>query len=238
MELTFRTLRADEIEVRPQQIKEGKAAMLLYIDSRAVVELLNETVGAANWTMDFKEVAGQTVGMLGIWDDDKRQFVYKSDTGAESNIEAQKGLFSDCYKRCLSRWGVDELYSAPKIQIADDGYKNTGYKVSEIGYDDKRNINHLVIVNRFGKEAFRWSKDAKTITNEPQPYVEKKTNRELFTDYCTYLKTQGNDLEELKKFYNYYAVIPSKRTGEILVDSWNTTIDTPRLWESWLQKKR
>ena len=44
-DIIFRTLRADEIEVRPSHVKEGKANMLLYIDSRAVVSLLNETIG-------------------------------------------------------------------------------------------------------------------------------------------------------------------------------------------------
>lgn len=236
MEIKFRTLRADEIEVRPQVIKDGKATMLLYIDSRAVVELLNETVGASNWTMDFKEVAGQTVGMLGIWDEEKGRFVYKSDTGSESNVEAQKGLFSDCYKRCLSRWGVDELYSAPRIQIPDDGYKCTGYKVSEIGYDDDRKISHLVIVNRWGDEAFRWDDDS-TKYYMYDKNEKKKNNRQIFTEYCTFLKNEGKDLEELKKFYRWYAEDYSDVKGGILVDVWNGMINPANLWAKWLTNK-
>ena len=104
----FRTLKAEEIEVRVQSVKNGKANMLLYIDSRAVTKLLDETVGPMNWQTEFYEVNGQTIGKLGIWDSEKQQWIWKSDTGTESNIEAVKGLISDVYKRMLSRWGVIE----------------------------------------------------------------------------------------------------------------------------------
>ena len=92
--LEFRTLRADEIEVRPQSVKNGKATMLLYIDSRAVVSLLNETVGNMNWTSEFYEANGQMIGKISIYDEDRDIWVSKSDTGSESNIEAEKGLVS------------------------------------------------------------------------------------------------------------------------------------------------
>ena len=87
-DIIFRTLRADEIEVRPSHVKEGKANMLLYIDSRAVVSLLNETIGNMNWQSEFYGVNGQTIGRIGIYDEDRNLWVWKSDTGSESNIEA------------------------------------------------------------------------------------------------------------------------------------------------------
>ncbi len=171
----FRTLKASEIEVRVQSVKNGKATHLLYIDSRAVTNLLDETVGSMNWQSEFYEVAGQTICRIGIWDQEKGCFIYKSDTGSESNIEGEKGKISDCYKRCLSRWGVTELYSAPRIQLDDDGYGNSGYSVSEINIDDARQITHIVLVNRFGKEVFRWDKTApKPQPVQPQVQVSRK----------------------------------------------------------------
>lgn len=167
----FRTLKASEIEVRVQSVKNGKATHLLYIDSRAVTNLLDETVGSMNWQSEFYEVAGQTICRIGIWDKEKGCFIYKSDTGSESNIEGEKGKISDCYKRCLSRWGVTELYSAPRIQLDDDGYGNSGYSVSEINIDDARQITHIVLVNRFGKEVFRWDK---TAPRQAQPTQQQK----------------------------------------------------------------
>ena len=236
--MKFRTLNAEEIEVRPQSVKNGKATMLLYIDSRCVTNILDETVGCMNWQSEFYEVNGQTMGKLGIWDEVKNMWVWKSDTGSESNVEAEKGLISDCYKRLLSRWGVTELYSAPRINWDDDGYGNTGYKVTEITYDDNRKITHLVIVNRFGKEQFRWDKTAvaqptqyipKTIIQTPNEDLEwkedKKDNATLLTEFCKAKTEAGEDREQLAKFYRYYSKKDFK--GEMNVK---------KLWELWISK--
>lgn len=206
----FRTLKAEEIEVRVQSVKNGKANMLLYIDSRAVTKLLDETVGPMNWQTEFYEVNGQTIGKLGIWDSEKQQWIWKSDTGTESNIEAVKGLISDVYKRMLSRWGVIELYSSPKILLDDDGYGNTGYRVSEILYDGERNITHLVLVNRFGKEVFRWDEGQRPqVTQVPQRAVA--TPQTVQTDALDYVVETEMDI--LKKFYKskFYTMSPEEQ---------------------------
>ena len=193
----FRTLKAEEIEVRVQSVKNGKANMLLYIESRAVTKLLDETVGPMNWQTEFYEVNGQTIGKLGIWDSEKQQWIWKSDTGTESNIEAVKGLISDVYKRMISRWGVVELYSSPKIVLDDDGYGNTGYRVSEILYDVERNITHLVLVNRFGKEVFRWDEGQRPqVTQVPQRAVAPQNVQTDALDYVV-----ETEMDILKKFY-------------------------------------
>ena len=226
--LEFRTLRADEIEVRPQSVKNGKATMLLYIDSRAVVSLLNETVGNMNWTSEFYEANGQMIGKIAIYDEDRDIWVSKSDTGSESNIEAEKGLVSDIYKRVLSRWGVQELYSAPRITWDDDGYGNTGYKVSHIAYDENRNIISLQIVNRWGKEAFKWEKGteiphaSQKAVNEP-----KKDNLAVLTEFCKKKTEEGENRSELGKFYKFYSV---------KCPSWQGNFPADKLWNKWNTK--
>lgn len=224
----FRLLKADEIEVRVQSVKNGKATMLLYIDSRCVTNLLDETVGCMNWQSEFYEVKGQIMGKLGIWDEDKKLWVWKSDTGSESNIEAEKGLISDTYKRLLSRWGVTELYSAPRIQLDDDGYNNTGYKVSEIAYEGRK-ITHLVIVNRFGKEAYRWDINADNSTSKPSPVLTpSKDKRTLLTEFCQTQMTNGANRDELGKFYKYY---------EPKCDKWQGNMNLQALWDKWQTPK-
>lgn len=196
----FRTLKAEEIEVRVQSVKNGKANMLLYIDSRAVTKLLDETVGPMNWQTEFYEVNGQTIGKLGIWDSEKKQWIWKSDTGTESNIEAVKGLISDVYKRMISRWGVVELYSSPKIVLDDDGYGNTGYRVSEILYDGERNITHLVLVNKFGKEVFRWDEGQRPqVAHTAQVPQRAQAPQNVQTDALDYVVE--TEMDKLKKFY-------------------------------------
>ena len=227
--LEFRTLRADEIEVRPQSVKNGKATMLLYIDSRAVVSLLNETVGNMNWTSEFYEANGQMIGKIAIYDEDRDIWVSKSDTGSESNIEAEKGLVSDIYKRVLSRWGVQELYSAPRITWDDDGYGNTGYKVSHIAYDENRNIISLQIVNRWGKEVFKWEKGteiphaSQKAVNEP-----KISNMDILKTFYEQNKRNADiNVEQLTKFKDFY---------KAKMDSWKGVFNPHIMYDRWLQR--
>lgn len=240
--IDFRTLRADEIEVRPQSIKNGKATMLLYIDSRAVVSLLNETVGNMNWQSEFYQVGEQTIGKIGIYDEDRDIWVWKSDVGSESNVEAEKGKISDTYKRILSRFGVQELYSAPRITIDDDGYGNSGYKVLEISYDTNRNITHLVIGNRFNKEVFRWDRDSveQPTQYKPKSYIqtqqndlewkdETKDNLTVLTDYCSQVTANGFDRSEVGKFFRFY---------KDKCNSWNGKFDCERLFSNWMSKAK
>lgn len=240
----MRTLKANEIEVRVgHKVKNtNNVSMLLYIDSRAVTKYLDEWVGPFNWQTEFNTAGPLVVGKLGIWDDNKQQWVWKSDTGSESNIEAEKGLISDTYKRLLSRWGVTELYTAPDIVLPDDGYNNSGYKVSEIDYDENRNIIHLVITNRFGKELFRWDignvtpivkTTPKTVINDHKddeliwkPDEPIKDNKTLLTEFCASKKMEeGTNKDELLRFYNYY----SRKEFKGLMN-------VERLWSKWTEK--
>ena len=237
-EIKFRTLKANEIEVRPATIKDGKAKMLLYIDSRAATTLLDETVGNLNWQSEFYEVNNKVICKIGIFDEERNIWIWKSDTGSESNVEGEKGQISDCYKRVLSRFGVTELYSAPSITIQDDGYKCAGYKVSEINYNENREIINLVIVNRFNKEVFRWNINQKPSVNNiptidklelsPEQVIKPKSNLDLLSEFCSIMKQQPNtNKEELLKFYNYYSRKDFKGN-----------IDCPKLWNSWLSRVR
>ena len=234
----FRTLKAEEIEVRVQSVKNGKANMLLYIDSRAVTKLLDETVGPMNWQTEFYEVNGQTIGKLGIWDSEKQQWIWKSDTGTESNIEAVKGLISDVYKRMISRWGVVELYSSPKIVLDDDGYGNTGYRVSEILYDGERNITHLVLVNRFGKEVFRWDEGQR-----PQVVQRAVAPQNVQTDALDYVVE--TEMDKLKRFYQtkFRTMSPEEQKiftefkdfykNKIEKNGWKGEFTPDNLWLRW-----
>lgn len=235
----IRTLKANEIEVRTAMVKDGKASQLLYIDSRAATDLLDETYGMENWTIEYKDVAGQIYGRLSIYDVETNRWVFREDTGSPANIEKEKSLASDIVKRCIVRFGVTELYSTPKIVIPDDGYGNTGYKVSEIEYNEDREIIHLVIVNRFNKEVFRWDKGDVTpivkttpkqvLNDENLEWTDDKTtikdNRTLLTEFCTEKKNSGDDKEQLKKFYNYYVE---------KANTWKGTFNITALYNRWI----
>ena len=100
----FRTLTAREIECRVQQVTQSGLSLLLYKDARCDQAILDETVGAMNWQRHHnRENKNCTVS---IWDDEKKQWIEKEDTGTESNTEAEKGLASDSFKRACVNWGI------------------------------------------------------------------------------------------------------------------------------------
>ena len=49
MILNFRTLKASEIDVKPQTVKENGFSLLLYKNARVDMDVLDETVGPMNW---------------------------------------------------------------------------------------------------------------------------------------------------------------------------------------------
>jgi hypothetical protein len=112
--LEFRLLKADEIEARVSTCTEKGVSLLLYKDARCDMNILDETVGPLNWQrMHSRDNANCTVQ---IWDDEKKMWISKEDTGTESNTEAEKGLASDSFKRACTNFGIGrELYTAPFI---------------------------------------------------------------------------------------------------------------------------
>ena len=115
---SFRKLKADEIDVRIAQVKpkDEKVQLLLYKNARVDMDILDETVGSMNWQR--KHSRDNANCAVGIYDEKKGEWVWKEDTGTESNTEAEKGLASDSFKRACFNWGIGrELYTAPQIWV-------------------------------------------------------------------------------------------------------------------------
>lgn len=150
----FRTLYADEIDVRVGMQRPAGVSLLLYKDARCDQSILDETVGPMNWMRSHSRDNANCV--VSIWDDKKAQWISKEDTGTESNTEAAKGLASDSFKRACVSWGIGrELYTSPfvwiqssKLEFEKDGkHIKTKFAVSEIDYDDQGNISALTIID-------------------------------------------------------------------------------------------
>ena len=165
MTLTFDLLTASEIDCRigttkpPKGDQAGGVSLLLYKDARCDMTRLDKTVGCMNWQREHsRENANCTVS---IWDDEKKQWVSKEDTGVASRTEAEKGIASDSFKRACVNWGIGrELYTAPFIWISGDPdkLKWERFRVKAIGYDENRCINALTIVDKKNKVVFQMGK--------------------------------------------------------------------------------
>lgn len=172
MNIKFRPLYESEIEVKVKQVKDTGLVALLYKTARTDMDLLDETVGAENWTNDYREIKGNLYCGIGIKDGD--MCTWKWDCGIESREDEEgnekKGEASDAFKRAGFRWGIGrELYTSPFIWIsADKANITTGrngkptcndkFKVEKIVYsEDGKRIVGLAIYNVTKKaRAFVW----------------------------------------------------------------------------------
>lgn len=145
--MEFRLLRADEIDARVATVKENGLTILLYKDARCDMSILDETVGAMNWMRSHARDNANCI--VSIWDDDKKQWISKEDTGTESFTEKEKGLASDSFKRACFNWGIGrELYTAPFMWIPStdanivrrgDGFTcYDRFTVDDIAYEGRR----------------------------------------------------------------------------------------------------
>lgn len=228
------------IEVRPTDTKnKGKATLLLYQTARCPMEILDESC-PGEWASDYKEVAGNVYCGIGIKIED--EWVWRWNAGTEGNIGEGKSTASDAFKRAATMWGIGrELYNTPRVKIdcPDSYYYNDKmtmtFSVQEIEWDEIRRCKRLVIVDRFGKEVFNWSKEGEkkwTISTKQEnvQMISQQKNTDILRDFCSEKKTEeGVDKSDLKRFYDFYYE---------KVDSWENRLKPEIIWERWQKTRR
>lgn len=120
---------------RVQSSNQYGATCVAYIDSRQAQDLLDEVCGMGNWQVKFEEHKGNLFASVGIKIGE--DWVWKSDCGAESNMEKEKGEASDSFKRACVMWGVGRfLYSQKiiKLPVKEKSYKGS---VKYVPYSEK-----------------------------------------------------------------------------------------------------
>ena len=231
--IDWKLMGPDDIEVRAQFLEAGKkdkVLLLLYQNARTTQEAFDSQFGEFGWTCEYRSVGNQIYGRISVRDPETHEWIYKEDTGAESNIEKEKGLASDIFKRVAVKWGfARELYSAPRIVVDNDGYNCTGYRVSEIRYNDRREIIALIIVNRFGKVIYTYG--GENVENRTVSEPNRGTSPlEALKAFCGGKKKEsGICIDCLKRFYDFY----SKKAA-----TWKGKMDCSTLWERWLALER
>ena len=217
--MQFRTLKANEIDVRVAQIDKSWCTLLLYKDARVDMNILDESVGSMNWQKKYLRDNANCI--VSIWDDEKKQWIEKEDTGTESFTEAEKGLASDSFKRACFNWGIGrELYTAPSIFIfprkdmvkqkedeePKEFYLNektnkyttkTRFYVDYIDYDSNRNIQNLIIRDHKGNSRFE------QLTDEMQELLNKQF---IKLKQLIEANEDKDDNFDRAEFYKYFKV--------------------------------
>jgi hypothetical protein len=133
---------------------DASATCVAYIDARDVMNLLDEVVGSECWQSDFKDIGGQTFAGIGINTApiNGGQWVWKWDTGSESNIEKEKGQASDSLKRAAVQWGIGRfLYELEVRKVKTNEAKKDGNYPYVVDDNGKRVWNLTDHINKGSK---------------------------------------------------------------------------------------
>lgn len=97
---------------------KSKGMALAFIDARDVMKRLDEACGPANWQRRYPWSDGKRLYCeIGIKLDG--EWVWKGDGAGDSDVEAEKGAFSDAFKRAAVSWGVGRyLYDVESPWVA------------------------------------------------------------------------------------------------------------------------
>ena len=112
--------QANEIEWRVQSnTSTGKTVIVPYIQNRAIMNRLDNIIGASFWRNEFEKWGEKGVKCgISIYIKEIEQWVTKFDGADETNIEPTKGGFSDSMKRAGVQWGIGrDLYEYPRVML-------------------------------------------------------------------------------------------------------------------------
>lgn len=157
----IRLLEAEEIECRISTISAKGLSLLLYKDARVDQRILDESFGPFGWKRSHQCIDGNLYCTVEILNKETNEWISKQDVGKVGFAEKEKSQASDSFKRACFNWGIGrELYSAPfiwisadKVQLQQKDGKYVCYerfKVSDIEYNEDREIVKLVIINEKG----------------------------------------------------------------------------------------
>ena len=217
MELKFRTLRKEEIEVR---VGSG-GTLLLYKDARCDMALLDEVVGVGNWQREHKILGDDIYCKVGIFNKELNCWVWVEDAGSSGNIEIEKTKASDSFKRACVNLGIGrELYTAPKITIPEQYKKCQYFDVSEIAYNNNREISKLVITTNFGRDVvFSYPKNSNNsqIAQKPQQNITEQEKAPIRNEDKEYIANYIGSLSG-EGYNNFFAWLKQKFNVEKYVD--------------------
>jgi len=114
---------------------KAKGIALAYIDARDVMERLDSVCGIGGWQARYPWSDGKKlcceVGVLvgDVW-------VWKSNGAGDTDVEGEKGAFSDAFKRAAVLWGIGQyLYSLPNSWV-DIEPKGTSFAITKAAQID------------------------------------------------------------------------------------------------------
>ena len=203
----IRLLNSSEISLRVGKFNETQYGvyvnLLAHTDARTCSKILDETFTPMGWQKAYQGINNELFCEVSVWDEEKKQWIKKSDVGAKANDGSTKGCASDAFKRACVGHGISrELYTLKNIGFKLDEteyYKRDGsiksnaqFFVAEVAYDEKtRSFTEFVVVDKNNKVRYRLSdkKDESAVVNENDKASDKNsykgsTSKQDIAKYC------------------------------------------------------
>lgn len=100
-----------------------KAKALAYIDARDVMQRLDAVCGPAGWQAEYTPMPnGTTCCRLGL--QIGTEWIWKANGAGATDVEGDKGAYSDAFKRAAVLWGVGQyLYGIDSPWVRINEYK-------------------------------------------------------------------------------------------------------------------
>lgn len=116
---------------------KARGMALCYIDSRDVQDRFNEACGPFGWQAEHTVSADgkKFTCRIGVKDPDSGDWIWRSDGAGETDVEGEKGGYSDSLKRAAVSFGVGRyLYDidSPWVELEAAG-RSYKIKASEVG---------------------------------------------------------------------------------------------------------
>jgi hypothetical protein len=117
----------EELKYKPQAVKGDRALAVFFIDSRVVMDRLDEVFGVDGWMDEYTPLGdGSVMCKLSVWVADK--WISKTDVGSPSEQpdsgDRTKAAFSDALKRVAVKFGIGRyLYKLPLVWLGYDPQK-------------------------------------------------------------------------------------------------------------------
>jgi hypothetical protein len=110
--------------VGPTNKDKTKGMALAYIDARDVQDRLTEVCGPFGWQCRH-EVSGdkRVTCHIGIKCPETAEWIWRSDGAGETDVDGEKGSYSDSFKRAAVKWGIGRyLYDLGSPWVAIEAH--------------------------------------------------------------------------------------------------------------------
>lgn len=145
-----------------------KAMALAYIDARDVMNRLDEVCGAFGWQSEHIVTGDMVTCHIRIRNPDTGEWITKSDGAGKTDVEGEKGSYSDALKRSAVSWGIGRyLYDldSPWVAIEPVG---RSYKIA-----DAEKPKLLAVLRRQGGVAPGRQERPEAASNAPAPQPQQ-----------------------------------------------------------------